>query len=81
MTGVANDWTPPAPRPLSAVEEAMKIIDYTVARLHEHHRLPPEKREEVAREYEAAAERNRAAGITSLADRCSDAVRILRAGD
>lgn len=81
MTGVANDWTPQAPRPLTAVEEAMRIIDYTVARLHEHYRLKPEQREEAAREYDAAAERNRAAGINSLADRCGDAARILRAVD
>lgn len=78
MTGIANDWTPANPRPLTAAEEVAKIEDWNSARLRERGRLQPAQREARARDYEAAAERNRVAGIGSLARRYEDAARILR---
>lgn len=79
MTGVANDWTPPAPRPLTAVEEAMKLVDWATARLQERGRLKPSERSSKAQEYETAAERCWASRDVEGAGRYRAAARILRA--
>lgn len=80
MTHIANDWTPQSPRPLTAVEEAMKLVDWAVARLHERGSLWRDAdREAKAQEYEAAAARCHAANDLAGAGRYHTAARIMRA--
>lgn len=55
MPGIANDWTPPAPRDLTALEAAYRAIDWTTARLAERSRTPVRKREAKALMYEHRA--------------------------
>jgi len=56
MAQIANDWSPPAPRELTALEAAYRAIDWTTARIAERGRTPVAKREAKAVMYEHRAE-------------------------
>jgi len=86
MTQIANDWTPPQPRELTALEAAYRAIDWTTARLAERGRTPPRKREAKALMYEqrAASYAEQAKdrpSLLELAGLNALAARIMRAGE
>lgn len=86
MTPFANDWTPPQPRELTALEAAYRAIEWTTARLAERGRTPEPKREAKAQMYEHraasfAAQAKDHPSLLELAGLNALAARIMRAGE
>lgn len=83
---IANDWTPPSPRPLTALERAARSVDFLARRVMERGRLTPDQRETRAAEYDASAKRLAASGSDhpinlEMAGLRATAAAILRARD
>lgn len=83
---IPNDLTPSMPANLTAVERAMRTVDWATQRLHERGRL-----KEADREARAAAYEESAAGYARLAEQHpamlefaglhAFAAKLMRAGD
>jgi hypothetical protein len=83
---IANDWTPPSPRPLTALERAARSVEFVAHRIMERGRLTPEQREARAAEYDASAKRLAGSGDEhpinlEMAGLRATAAAILRARD
>lgn len=83
---IANDWTPPSPRPLTALERAARSVEFIAHRVMERSRLSPEQREARAAEYDASAKRLAACGDKhpinlEMAGLRATAAAIMRASD
>lgn len=81
---IANDWTPPSPRPLTALERAARSVEFIARRVVERGRLSPDQREARAAEYDASAKRLAALGAEhpinlEIAGLRATAAAILRA--
>lgn len=86
MSHIANDWTPPQVKELSALEAAYRAISWTTDRVAERSGMTQKQREAKAEEYEerAASWVAQAAQYPSLlefAGFCTTAARIMRAMD
>lgn len=86
MSHIANDWTPPPPRELTAMEAAYRAIDWTTSKLAERARTPVRKREAKAKMYEHraasfAAQAKDHPSLLEMAGLHALAARIMRAGE
>lgn len=83
---IANDLTPPSPRPLTALERAARSVEFIAHRVMERGRLSPDQREARAAEYDASAKRLAEFGEQhpinlEMAGLRATAAAILRASD